>query len=48
MLIERPDAAPLRVEVRELLPDGTKFEAVWSYLRQSGVAKLVAIHFFDG
>jgi len=36
------------VEVRECLPDGTEFKAVWSYLRTSGVAKLVTVHFFDG
>jgi hypothetical protein len=35
------------VEVRETLPDGTDFKAVWSHLRQSGVAKLVTVHFFD-
>lgn len=35
------------VEVRESLPDGTQFKAVWSHLRQSGVAKLVTVHFFD-
>lgn len=35
------------IEVRESLPDGTEFKAVWSLLRQSGVAKLVTVHFFD-
>ena len=35
------------VEVRELLPEGTEFKAVWSYLRQSDVAELVTVHFFD-
>jgi hypothetical protein len=35
------------VEVRECLPDGTEFKAVWSHPRQSGVAKLVTVHFFD-
>jgi hypothetical protein len=35
------------VEVLELLPDGTEFKAVWSHLRQSGVAKLVTVHFLD-
>ncbi len=35
------------VEVRESLPDGTQFKAVWSHLRQSSVAKLVTVHFFD-
>lgn len=45
---ERPDASPNpAVEVRETLPDGTAFKAVWSHLRQSGVAKLVTVHFFD-
>ncbi len=29
------------------LPDGTEFKAVWAHLRQSGVAKLVTVHFFD-
>lgn len=28
-------------------PDGTEFKAVWSHLAQSGVAKLVTVHFFD-
>ena len=36
-----------KVEVRETLPDGTTFKAVWSLLRQSGVAKLVTVHFYD-
>lgn len=30
-----------------MLPDGTEFKAVWSHLQQSGVAKLVTVHFFD-
>lgn len=48
LIVERPDAAPNpAVEVRESLPDGTAFKAVWSHLRQSDVAKLVTIHFFD-
>lgn len=48
LLAERPDAEPNpAVEVRETLPDGTEFMAVWSYLAQSGVAKLVTVHFFD-
>jgi len=48
LIIERLDASPNpAVEVRETLPDGTEFKAVWSYLRQSGVAKLVTVHFFD-
>ena len=48
LLVERPDARPNpAVEVRESLPDGTEFKAVWSHLRQSGAAKLVTVHFFD-
>ena len=48
LIVERPDATPNpAVEVRESLPDGTEFKAVWSHLRQSGVAKLVTVHFFD-
>jgi hypothetical protein len=48
LIAERPKATPNpAVEVRESLPDGTEFKAVWSHLRQSGVAKLVTVHFFD-
>jgi hypothetical protein len=48
LLNERHDAVPNpAVDVREMLPDGTEFKAVWSYLRTSGVAKLVTVHFFD-
>ena len=48
LIVERPAASPNPVvEVRETLPDGTESKAVWSYLRQSGVAKLVTVHFFD-
>jgi hypothetical protein len=48
LIVERPDATPNpAVEVRESLPDGTEFKAVWSHLPESGVAKLVTVHFFD-
>ena len=48
LLTERPDAIPNpSIEVQESLPDGTDVKAVWSHLRQSGVAKLVTVHFFD-
>lgn len=48
LLAERPDAEPNpAVEVCESLPDGTEFKAVWSLLRQSEIAKLVTVHFFD-
>ena len=49
LIAERPDAMPNpAVEMRESLPDGTEYKAVWSHLRQTGVAKLVTVHFFDG
>ena len=49
LVVERADATPNpAVEVRESLPDGTEFKAVWSHLLHSGVAKLVTVHFFDG
>ncbi|HEV3138184.1 MAG TPA: DUF4258 domain-containing protein [Pirellulales bacterium] len=48
LIAERRKAKPNpAVEVRECLPDGTEFKAVWSHLRQSGVAKLVTVHFYD-
>ncbi len=48
LMAERPEAEPNpAVEVRECLPDGTELKAVWSHLRQSGVAKLVTVPFFD-
>ena len=48
LIVERPDAEPNpAIEVKEILPDGTEFKAVWSYLSRSGVAKLVTVHFFD-
>ena len=48
LIAERLDATPNpAVEVRESLPDGSEVKAVWSLLRQSGVAKLVTVHFFD-
>ena len=48
LIVERPKAKPNpTVEVRATLPDGTEFKVVWSLLKQSGVAKLVTVHFFD-
>ncbi len=48
LIVERLNATPNpAVEVRECLPDGTEFKAVWSYLHESGVAKLVTVHFLD-
>ncbi|MDE2734828.1 MAG: DUF4258 domain-containing protein [Gemmatimonadota bacterium] len=49
LIAERPEAMPNpAVEVRESLPDGTEYKAVWSHLPQTGVAKLVTVHFFNG
>jgi hypothetical protein len=48
LLAERRDAKPNPViEVSELLPDGTPIKAVWAYLSNVNVAKLVTVHFFD-
>jgi hypothetical protein len=48
LIAERSDAKPNpTVELRCELPDGTEFKAVWAHLRQSGVAKLVTVHYFD-
>ena len=48
LIVERPDASPNpAIEVRQSLPDGTEYKAVWSHLAQSGVVKLVTVHFFD-
>lgn len=48
LIAERPEATPNpTVEVRESLPDGVEFKAGWSHLRQSDVAKLVTVDFFD-
>jgi hypothetical protein len=48
LIAERPLAAPNpAVELSESLVDGTPIKCVWSHLRQSGVAKLVTVHFFD-
>ena len=48
LIAERPEATPNpAIEVREMLSDGTEVKVVWSYLQQSGVAKLVTVRFFD-
>jgi len=48
LIVERPRAKPHpAIEVRILLPDGIECKAVWSHLRQSGVAKLVTAYFLD-
>jgi hypothetical protein len=48
LLAEMADAKPHpKIEVNELLPDGTEVKVVWSHLRRSDVAKLVTVHYFD-
>jgi len=46
LIAEKPNATPHpTVEVASVMPDGTAFKAVWSHLPQSGVAKLVTVHY---
>lgn len=48
LLLERPEATPNpTVEFEQLLPDGTPIMAVWSWMSQERLAKLVNLHFFD-
>lgn len=48
LLLERPRDKPFPViEVRERLPDGTEFKAVWSLVKDVPLARLVTVHFFD-
>ena len=48
LMLERSHDKPNPVvEVLEMLPNGTEFKAVWSYLARSGVAKLVTVHFIE-
>jgi hypothetical protein len=48
LLAERRNARPNpAVEVRLLLPDGRDCTAIWSHLRQAGVAKLVTVYLLN-
>lgn len=48
LILECPTDTPNpAVEVQEVLPDGTEFKAVWSYLARRDIAKLVTVHYFD-
>lgn len=48
LLLERPRSHPNPVaEFELLLADGTPVKAVWAYIAQLNVAKLVTVHFFD-
>jgi hypothetical protein len=48
LLLERPKDKPFpAIELRESLPDGTEFKAVWSLVKDVPLARLVTVHFFD-
>jgi len=48
VLTIRPNARPNPiVETEQMLPDGTRFKAVWAFVRRLDHAKLVTVHFFD-
>ncbi len=48
LLKERLDAQPNPIiEVSQILEDRTRVKAVWSYLGNSGFAKLVTVHYLD-
>ena len=48
LLAERRTARPNpAVEVRVPLPDGRDCTAIWSHLRQTGVAKLVTVYLLN-
>lgn len=48
LLAERPRTRPFpSVEVDQILPDGTRCKAVWSYAREAKAAKLVTVHYYD-
>jgi hypothetical protein len=48
LLKERLDAEPNPIiEVSQILEVGPRVKAVWSYLENSGFAKLVTVHDFD-
>ncbi len=48
LLAEKPNARPNpTIELEQELADGSAVKVVWSWLRQSNVAKLVTVHFFD-
>ena len=48
LLAESPDGIPNpTAEFQQLLPDGTSLKAVWAWISEAGIAKLVTVHFFD-
>jgi hypothetical protein len=48
LLRERPRSKPNpSVIVRQILPDGTEIEVIWSWLARAKEAKLVTVYFRD-
>lgn len=48
LLVERPRDRPFpSIEVEQLLPDGTPVKAVWSWIENERLAKLVTVHYFN-
>ena len=48
LITEAASARPhAKVEVEQMLADGTSVKAVWSYISAIDCAKLVTVHFFD-
>jgi hypothetical protein len=48
LLSERPDDTPNpSIEVQQWLPDGTPIMAIWAWLSQSRLARLVTVHYFN-
>jgi hypothetical protein len=48
LIREREDATPnSSAEFDQILPDGTSFKAIWSWIEEDEVAKLVMMHFYD-
>lgn len=48
LLSERPQTKPNpTIEVEQILADGVPLKAIWAYVHQLDLAKLVTLHFFD-
>jgi len=48
LIVARRDAQPNPIaEIEQILADGTPVKAVWAYIHELDMAKLVTVHFFD-
>ena len=48
LLKELPNSTPNpKIEMDQLLPDGTAIKVVWAYRQSPGLAILVTAHFYD-